>query len=104
MARVKRRIDRLGKARKIAGTVRSQRAFPRESARRPIMASNQRPNLGFAALLGGVVVLALVIFIVTGGQLGGSKKVASDADLPQVTSPKPPPGGPTRDAGNVGTR
>jgi hypothetical protein len=67
------------------------------------MASNQRPNLGFAALLGAVVVLALVIFIVTGGQLGGSKKVASDADLPQVASPKPP-GGTIRDAGNVGTR
>jgi hypothetical protein len=67
------------------------------------MASTQGPNLGFAALLGGVVVLAMLIFIATGGQLGGSKKVASDADLPQVTSPKPP-GGTTRDVGNVGTR
>ncbi len=49
------------------------------------------------------MVLALLIFIATGGQLGGSKKVASDADLPQVTSPKPP-GGTSRDVGNVGTR
>jgi hypothetical protein len=67
------------------------------------MASNQGPNLSFALLLGGVVLLALMIFLVTGGQLGGSKKVASDADLPKVTSPKPPPG-PGRDLGNVGTR
>ena len=67
------------------------------------MASNQGPNLSFGLLLGGVVLLALVIFLVTGGQLGGSKKVASDADLPQVTSPTPPRG-PVRDAGNVGSR
>ena len=67
------------------------------------MASNQGPNLGFAALLGGVVVLALLIFIATGGQLGGSRKVASDADLPQVTSPTPPAGS-ARDGGTVGTR
>jgi hypothetical protein len=67
------------------------------------MAPNQGPNLNFGLVLGGIVLLALVVFLVTGGQLGGSKKVASDADLPQVTSPKPPPGG-HRDASNVGTR
>jgi hypothetical protein len=67
------------------------------------MAPNQGPNLNFGLLLGGIVLLALVIFVVTGGQLGGSKKVASDADLPQVTSPKPPPGT-NRDASNVGAR
>jgi hypothetical protein len=67
------------------------------------MASNQGPGFGFGLLLGGVVLLALVVFLVTGGQLGGTKKVASDADLPQVTSPKPP-GSPGRDGGNVGSR
>jgi hypothetical protein len=67
------------------------------------MASNQGPGLSFGLLLGGVVLLALVVFLVTGGELGGTKKVASDADLPQVTSPKPP-GSPGRDVGNVGSR
>lgn len=67
------------------------------------MASNQGPSFGFGLLLGGVVLLALVIFLATGGNLGGTKKVAGDADLPQVTSPKPP-GSPSRDVGNVGSR
>jgi hypothetical protein len=67
------------------------------------MASNQGPGLNFGLLLGVVVLLALAIFLVTGGELGGSKKVASDADLPQVTSPQPPRS-PNRDVGNVGSR
>jgi hypothetical protein len=29
---------------------------------------------------------------VTGGELGGTKKVESDADLPPVASPAPKPG------------
>ena len=39
------------------------------------------------ALLGSMVLLALAIFLVTGGNLGGKQKVAGDADLPQVSSP-----------------
>jgi hypothetical protein len=47
-------------------------------------------NKGMLALiLGGVVVLAAAVFILSGGELGGEKKVKSDADLPPVTSGAP---------------
>ena len=49
---------------------------------------------GLGLLLGGIVLLALIIFVTTGGELGGTKKVESDADLPQVSSPSTPPSGP----------
>ena len=39
-------------------------------------------------MLGGIVALAAMVFIVTGGELGGEKKVKSDADLPPVASPE----------------
>jgi hypothetical protein len=38
-------------------------------------------------LLGGVLVVAAVVFMLTGGQLGGVRGVNSDADLPAVASP-----------------
>jgi hypothetical protein len=69
------------------------------------MASNQGPGINFGLVLGGVVLIALVIFLMTGGQLGGTKKVAGDADLPQVTSPIPPgTASRAREGGNVGSR
>jgi len=58
------------------------------------MADNNRPEEpsrgGIGLLLGGVVVAAAVVFMLTGGQLGGVKGVNSDADLPAVASPPPP--------------
>ena len=53
------------------------------------MADNNKSSPSFSVILGGLVLLALAIFLVTGGNLGGTKKIASDADLPQVTSPLP---------------
>lgn len=50
-------------------------------------------------ILGAIVLAALVVFIWTGGELGGTKTVESDADLPQVTSPTP-----TDRADNAGRR
>jgi hypothetical protein len=56
------------------------------------MADNT-PSTGFlGAVLGGIIALAALVFIVTGGELGGTKKVESDADLPPVASPAPKPG------------
>jgi hypothetical protein len=56
------------------------------------MADNN-PSTGFlGAVLGGLIALAAIVFIVTGGELGGTKKVESDADLPPVASPAPKPG------------
>ena len=54
------------------------------------MADNNEPSRGsIGLLLGGVVVAAAVVFMLTGGQLGGVKGVNSDADLPAVASPPP---------------
>jgi hypothetical protein len=56
------------------------------------MADNNRPEPSrgsIGLLLGGVVVAAAVVFMLTGGQLGGVKGVNSDADLPAVASPPP---------------
>jgi hypothetical protein len=52
------------------------------------MADN-RTNGRFGLVLGGVVVLAAAVFILTGGELGGKKEVKSDADLPPVTTGAP---------------
>ena len=41
-------------------------------------------------LLGGVFALAAAFFILTGGELGGEKKIKGDADLPPVASPATP--------------
>ncbi|HKS65164.1 MAG TPA: hypothetical protein VJT13_25910 [Xanthobacteraceae bacterium] len=56
------------------------------------MADNNGPEPSrgsIGLLLGGVVVAAAVVFMLTGGQLGGVKGVNSDADLPAVASPPP---------------
>jgi hypothetical protein len=67
------------------------------------MRDNGSSNFGLGIILGGVVLLALAVFLVTGGDLGGTKRIESDADLPQVTSPtQQRTSGPTRD--NTGAR
>ena len=43
----------------------------------------------FGLVLGGVVVAAAAVFILTGGELGGKKSIKGDADLPPVTSTAP---------------
>jgi len=54
------------------------------------MADNHGKNGMFGLVLGGVVVAAAAIFILTGGELGGEKKIKGDADLPPVTTPANP--------------
>ena len=50
----------------------------------------QKSSTGFlGAILGGLVAVALVAFLLTGGELGGKKVVHSDADLPPVAAPTP---------------
>jgi hypothetical protein len=52
--------------------------------------NNDKQGMGLLGLLlAGVVVLAAGVFILSGGQLGGKKQVASDADLPPVTTGAP---------------
>ena len=63
------------------------------------MADGRKPQFRLGLLLAGLVLAALTIFMVTGGDLGGVKTVEGDHDLPPVTSPAPPPG-----SGTVGAR
>jgi hypothetical protein len=59
------------------------------------MADNNRPDepprASVGLLLGGVLVVAAVVFMLTGGQLGGVKEVNGDADMPPIASPAGPP-------------
>ena len=52
------------------------------------MADNNRSNGAIGLMLGGIFALAAMVFILTGGQLGGVKEVNSDADLPPIASPE----------------
>lgn len=44
--------------------------------------------LGF--VLGGIVVVAAALFILTGGELGGKKTVEGDKDMPPLASQNAP--------------
>lgn len=41
-------------------------------------------NGTFGLIVGGIVALAAVLFILSGGELGGKKTVEGDQDLPPV--------------------
>jgi hypothetical protein len=43
-------------------------------------------NGTFGIIIGGVVAAIAVIFILSGGELGGKKTVESDQDLPPITT------------------
>jgi len=47
---------------------------------------NQHSNGTFGLIVGGVVAAIAVVFILTGGELGGKKTVEGDQDLPPVAS------------------
>jgi len=46
----------------------------------------QQDNGTFGIIVGGLVALAAVIFIFSGGELGGKKTIESDDDLPPIAS------------------
>jgi hypothetical protein len=55
------------------------------------MADNNPEDRGNGAIglvLGGVLAIAALTFILSGGQLGGVKEVNGDADLPPIASGK----------------
>ena len=45
-----------------------------------------RDNGFFGLVVGGIVALAAMIFIFSGGELGGKKTVEGDQDLPPVAN------------------
>ena len=47
---------------------------------------NKHSNGTFGIIIGGVVAAIAVIFIFTGGELGGKKTVQGDQDLPPVAT------------------
>ena len=67
------------------------------------MPDNRGSHFALGIVLGAAVLLALAVFLVTGGNLGGKQKIAGDGDLPQVASPAPRPAN-DAGAGNVGSR
>jgi len=40
----------------------------------------------FGLIVGGIVAIAAIIFIMSGGDLGGKKTVEGDQDLPPIAS------------------
>lgn len=40
----------------------------------------------FGLVVGGIVALAVIVFILSGGELGGKKTIQGDDDLPPVES------------------
>ncbi|MFZ1067997.1 MAG: hypothetical protein WAN42_21045 [Pseudolabrys sp.] len=47
---------------------------------------NKDRNGSFGILIGGVVAVIAVIFILSGGELGGKKTVEGDQDLPPIST------------------
>jgi hypothetical protein len=43
-------------------------------------------NRFFGMVIGGIVVVAIVIFVFSGGELGGKKTVEGDDDLPPIAT------------------
>ena len=46
----------------------------------------RQDNGSFGIILGGIVAVVAVMFILSGGELGGKKTVEGDQDLPPVSS------------------
>jgi hypothetical protein len=49
----------------------------------------KQDNGTFGIIVGGLVALAAVIFIFSGGELGGKKTVEGDQDLPPIATANP---------------
>ncbi|MGA8888409.1 MAG: hypothetical protein WCF47_13260 [Pseudolabrys sp.] len=47
---------------------------------------NKDSNGSFGILIGGLVAVIAVIFILSGGELGGKKTVEGDQDLPPIST------------------
>jgi hypothetical protein len=43
-------------------------------------------NRFFGIIIGGIVIVAIAIFVFSGGELGGKKTVEGDDDLPPVAT------------------
>lgn len=48
--------------------------------------ANNRSSGYLGAILGGLVAVAAVAFLLSGGELGGKKKVDGDDDLPPIAA------------------
>jgi hypothetical protein len=53
------------------------------------MAENRGSTGYLGVVLGGLVAVMAIVFLLSGGELGGEKKVQGDHDLPPVTSTPP---------------
>jgi len=69
----------------IAGTGIRTGAFSNET-RAELSMAEKRSDGYLGALLGGLVAVAAIVFMLSGGEWGGKKKIGSDDDLPPVTT------------------
>jgi hypothetical protein len=74
-----------------SGTEPVVRRWPQSKRAELTMADNNTSTGFLGAVLGGIVAVAAVVFLITGGEFGGTKKVQGDADLPPVASPTSKP-------------
>ena len=58
----------------------------RASGKRWVSIMKNDGNGTFGIIIGGVVAAIAVIFILSGGELGGKKTMESDQDLPPITT------------------
>ena len=43
-------------------------------------------NGRFGLIIGGIVAVGAIIFLMTGGDLGGKKSISGDGDLPPIST------------------
>ncbi len=53
------------------------------------MTDNKARNGTLGTILGGLIAVALAVFLLNGGEYVGKKTVKSDADLPPVATGQP---------------
>jgi hypothetical protein len=69
-----------------AGTAIPRTALINVTARVELSMADKRSEGYFGVLLGGLVAVAAVAFLLSGGEWGGKKKINSDEDLPPVAT------------------
>jgi hypothetical protein len=69
-----------------AGTGVCRHALVGETLRAEPFMADKKSQGYLGALLGGLVAVAAVAFLLSGGEWGGKKKIQGDGDLPPIAS------------------
>ena len=63
--------------------MRGERSAPTPENNEQVM---KQDNGSFGIFLGGIVAVVAAIFILSGGELGGKKKIEGDKDMPPIAT------------------